>query len=196
MAWQHWVRVEYQREPDWIWPHTVSHSGILKEISDASHSLYRSKGFQKDNALLRWMMTFLRRYGWIYFPLSLFLFWVFRLSFVQFLLTRTDLVSQDSRLWHSLLISIQFISFLFIFSGLWHLGGNLLSHRVQTLSFPLSAGPSAQPNINLIRIRNGSAFSNVVTKFLPTNILPFVQMSPYIYFSPAGNPIRRLLTKG
>ena len=43
--------------------------------------------FQKrGNDFLKWMMIFLRCYGWIYFPLSLFLFWVFRLSFVKFLL--------------------------------------------------------------------------------------------------------------
>lgn len=50
------------------------------------------------------------------------------------------------------------LPFYLSFSGLWHLGGNLLSHWVQTLPFPLGAEPSSQPNINLIQIRNGSAF--------------------------------------
>ena len=88
-----------------------------------------------------------------------------------------------------------FISLLFILSCVWHLQRQFTEPLSADAAPPPLPLPWSQPNINLIRIRNWSAFSKAVTKFIPTNILPFVWLSSYIYIPPAGNPIRRILRK-
>ena len=86
MARQHRVRGEYQPEVDWtrVTRSVTVRGGLLEGL--AFPPVSQSKCFKKGNDFLKRMMMFLRCYGWIYFPLSLFLFWVFRLSFVEFLL--------------------------------------------------------------------------------------------------------------
>ena len=133
-------------------------------------------------------------YGWIYFPLSPFLFWVFILSFVECLLRQNLSHIKTLKIGRRMLTVDCLFPFYLSYLVCGTCRGNLLSHWVQTPPPPLPL-PWSQPNINLIRIRNGSAFSKAVTKFIPTNILPFVWLSSYIYNPPAGNPIRRILRK-
>ena len=99
-------------------------------------------------------------YGWIYFPLSPFLFWVFILSFVECLLRQNLSHIKTLKIGRRMLTVDCLFPFYLSYLVCGTCRGNLLSHWVQTPP-PLSASPlvstqyKSNPNQKWISLQQG-----------------------------------------